>query len=76
MSQEQYGNNGEYEQECCLPKHQTEFTVTCQDSWGDGWNGGYLVIHDESYCEEFSTGTEFVDAMPNTELTGKPYLLF
>jgi len=69
VSTETFGNNAEYEQECCLPKHQAEFVVTCKDQWGDGWHGGYLEINGEQYCEEFSSGDEYVDAMPNRELS-------
>ena len=56
VNTEEFGNNAEYEQECCLPKHQTEFVVTCKDEWGDGWHGGYITINGTNYCENFNRG--------------------
>jgi len=64
-----YGNNQEYTQQCCMPKDEAEFLITCKDSYGDGWHGGYLEINGESYCEEFSSGTELVDTLLNEQTT-------
>ena len=29
------------------------YELRCEDSWGDGWNGGYLEIGGTKYCEDF-----------------------
>lgn len=34
--------------ECC-PEAIKSYTLAMSDSWGDGWNGGKLVIGDEEY---------------------------
>ena len=41
--------------ECCLPPG--EYTLTCKDSYGDGWHGGYVTIEGKNYCEKFSQGS-------------------
>ena len=41
--------------ECCL--HPGEYTLTCKDSYGDGWHGGYVTIQGKNYCENFSQGS-------------------
>ena len=28
-----------------------EHILTCRDSFGDGWNGGYISIYGNRYCE-------------------------
>ena len=30
----------------------------CKDSYGDGWNGGYIEIQGTRYCERFTSGRE------------------
>lgn len=41
--------------ECCLPQ---QYTVSCQDSFGDGWHGSYLIVSYGSQrtkiCESFT----------------------
>ena len=64
-----YGNNQEYTQQCCMPEDQEEFLITCKDSYGDGWHGGYLEINEETYCGDFSSGTELQDTMKNESPT-------
>jgi len=51
-----YGNNREYNIECCQPAGTYE--LDCKDKYGDGWHGGYIQIgNDETkYCESFETG--------------------
>lgn len=34
---------------CCLTGG-TGYTLTCLDSWGDGWNGGSIKIQEVEYC--------------------------
>ena len=41
---------------CCLLKG--EHTLTCKDSYGDGWHGGYLEIGGKKYCKDFTAGRE------------------
>ena len=60
-----YDDNQEYEQDCCLPKHTDDYTITCEDSYGDGGHGGYLEINSDKYCEDFLSGTKMGDILPN-----------
>ena len=30
--------------------------MRCIDTYGDGWNGGYLLIEEKKHCEDFKTG--------------------
>lgn len=53
--------------ECCLP--YGTYTLHCTDSYGDGWNNGYLMINGEKYCHDFTTGhsqTVSVEIGPTT----------
>merc|ERR1711973_874157 len=51
-----YGNNREYNIECCQPAGPYE--LDCKDKYGDGWHGGYIQTgSDETkYCNSFKTG--------------------
>ena len=69
-----YVGHAEYTQECCLPEDQESFMVTCTDTWGDGWHGGHLEIGGNKYCEQFLTGTEWIESMPNDFVTTEPGL--
>merc|ERR1712110_401638 len=51
-----YGNNAEYTEQCCLTPGN--YNLECKDSYGDGWNGGYIEVKGEKYCESFSIGRE------------------
>jgi len=51
-----YGNNAEYTEQCCLTPGN--YNLECKDSYGDGWNGGYIEVKGEKYCEILSTGRE------------------
>ena len=57
-----------------MPEDQESFMVTCTDTWGDGWHGGYLEIGGNNYCEQFLTGTEWIESMPNDFVTTEPGL--
>ena len=46
--------------------------MTCTDSYGDGWHGGYLEISGNQYCSQFSTGTEWIESMPNDQFVSEP----
>jgi len=39
--------------DCCLESGK-EYKIFCDDSYGDGWNGGYLEINGERYCDDFT----------------------
>ena len=55
-NEEGYLENKEYTQKCCVAEGST---ITCQDSFGDGWHGGYLEIDGQKYCDIFSSGYKF-----------------
>ena len=68
-SKDGYENYKEDTQQCCVKAHD-KFVITCKDSYGDGWHGGYLVINGKKYCEDFSTGKEFLDELSADDLDG------
>ena len=49
-----YQKNQVYTEECCLAagKH----TLTCDDTYKDGWHGGFIAIQGEEYCKDFFDG--------------------
>ena len=52
------GGNGpedgsQHSLECCVPRDETEFSISCQDSFGDGWHEGYLEIAGKKYCTTY-----------------------
>ena len=51
-----YGWRKTYTENCCLipGKH----TLTCNDSFGDGWHDGYLEIQGKKYCRNFKNGEQ------------------
>ena len=51
-----YGDYGEYMQQCCLIPGS--YNLECKDSYGDGWNGGYIEVDGTKYCESFTSGSE------------------
>eukprot|EP00854_Cymbomonas_tetramitiformis_P023643 gene23643-28639_t len=42
-----------YHTSCCVA---TPFIVTCEDSYGDGWNAAYLSIQGAYVCQDFTSG--------------------
>jgi len=54
-SEETYGNFNNYIKQCCLAP--AAHTLTCQDSYGDGWSGGSIEIQGQTYCEDFFDGS-------------------
>ena len=58
-SKRRYSNGRNYEEECCLAPGN--YTLDCNDSWGDGWNGGYLEIDGKKYCDRFIGRKESVN---------------
>ena len=51
-----YQSNQEYHKSCSLPRGV--YTLSCKDSYGDGWHGGWITIKGETYCETFTYGGE------------------
>ena len=52
-----YGNNRFYNEVCCMP--DGNYDLTCKTSYGsEGWNGGYVLIGHNRYCEGFTSGSE------------------
>ena len=49
-----YSNYVTNTKSCCLvPGHHE---LTCDDSVGDGWDGGFMTIEGKVYCKDFRTG--------------------
>ena len=59
VSNQTYEDDSEYNQDCCL--EYGVHTLTCKDSYGDGWKfnsfNGYLEIDGIRYCEDFNSGS-------------------
>ena len=51
-----YGNRQIYTEECC--QEEGNYELACKDSYGDGWNGGFLEINGEEHCRQFRDGHE------------------
>ena len=56
VSEQTYQDDSEYNQDCCL--EYGVHTLTCKDSYGDGWNGAYIEIEETQYCDDFDAGFE------------------
>ena len=67
-----YGNNAEYTEQCCLTPGN--YNLECKDSYGDGWNGGYIEVNGEKYCDSFSSRSEETEII--IEGNGKYFLHF
>merc|ERR1719370_1496199 len=52
-----YESKEVYEQECCQPAGS--YDLVCNDSYGDGWHGGYVEIGNSGVklCVDFTDGT-------------------
>ena len=55
-STQDYGNNGQYTEKCCLGVG--DYKLSCKDTFGDGWHGGFVEIQGNKYCEDFTSGKE------------------
>ena len=51
---EGYQDNDRYIEQCCL--HPGYHVLICEDTFGDGWHGGFIHLNDEIYCEDFRNG--------------------
>jgi len=68
-SEQSYGDNEEYNEECC--QHPANYELTCKDDCNDmqcllgngqGWQGGYIEIGGSKYCQNFErTKTQTVE---------------
>jgi hypothetical protein len=56
-----YRNRRVYTKNCCIPSGDHE--LKCKDSYGDGWNGGYIEIDGIAYCKKFRSGREFTSSV-------------
>ena len=57
-SNQVYESRQIYTEECC--QLEGDYRLLCKDSYGDGWNGGYIEINGTQYCtySDFETGHE------------------
>ena len=55
-SSQAYTANSFFSQQCCVATG--DHTLTCKDSYGDGWHGGFIEIGGKRYCEDFTSGGE------------------
>ena len=53
-SNQVYKNRKVYAKQCCLAPG--DHTLNCKDSYGDGWQGGFIEIYGRRYCEDFKSG--------------------
>ena len=51
-----FSDDMEYIEVCCL--NPGVYTLKCGNSYGDGWNGGWIEIQGIKYCEDFYDGPE------------------
>ena len=49
-----YQNSQTYTESCCLDAGS--YKLTCDDSYKDGWHGGFIEIQGKRYCEDFTSG--------------------
>ena len=47
-----FGTCSMSDSKCCLASGT--YTLNCKDSYGDGWNGGYIIISGTKYCDDFN----------------------
>ena len=53
------------------------YQLTCLDSYGDGWHGGYLEIGGTQYCNDFTSGSQHPPVVVTwSGSTGKIIFLF
>ena len=53
-SSEVYNDDQTYYQECC--QTEGEYSLICEDKYGDGWHGGYIEVDGKKWCEDFTSG--------------------
>ena len=55
-SNQPYRDDKVFTQECCHA--DGSYKITCKDSGGGGWHGGYLEINGQQYCKDFTGAIE------------------
>ena len=53
-----YTDYEEYLETCCLTPG--DYMLTCKDSHGDGWDGGFIEIRGHRYCDYLIDSMEMV----------------
>merc|ERR1719326_971357 len=43
--------------------NEGEYILECQDSYGDGWHGGFISINGVDYCADFQTGSSYSETV-------------
>ena len=51
-----YNSFDSHIEECCQP--QGTYELACTAAGGYGWDGGYIEIGENKYCENFKSGSE------------------
>ena len=54
-SNRSYSDNQKYTQQCCLGFGS--YGLQCKDSYGDGWEGGYIEVDGIIHCDNFYSGS-------------------
>ena len=67
-----YYRDSSYKESCCIVggMHQ----LACEDTAGNGWNGGFLEIEGTVYCKDFRIGhqqTYDIDISGNFTIASK-----
>lgn len=44
------------QEDCCVDGSEAIYTITCTDSWGDGWNGHVLTVGGLVVCDDSTQG--------------------
>lgn len=66
-----YGDYDVYYTDCCVEDGTHE--LLCSDVYGDGWNGAFMEIDGNVYCQNFDSGfEERVDIQFGGTVTGPP----
>ena len=53
-----YEYNRFYNDVCCMPDGNYDLTCYYHGNYDEGWNGGYMLIGNNKYCENFTSGVE------------------
>jgi hypothetical protein len=53
-----YSNFDSFFESCCITP-TGDYELVCMDSYGDGWNMGYIVIEGMQFCGDMD-GSEMV----------------
>ena len=64
-------SNAFYKKDCPLVVGQS-YTIECTSYTGEGWNSNLLIIENNAYCQNFTTGIEKTE---NVSITGNGLFL-